>query len=124
MMANGSYRCRVFKLGPKATENLAFAVSPWFTCRVRADRGLQRLGEFGGPQRFVGLIFPDDAMREVFLGTLVLADERRALQYSQDEMRDVAGYLERVGPSRWRVIMPEPHFESQLDVMELVPLAP
>jgi hypothetical protein len=57
----------------------------------------------------------------VLLGTLVLGDERRALQYGQDATRDVAGYVERIGPARWRVIMPRPHFESQLDVMELVP---
>jgi len=57
----------------------------------------------------------------VFLGTLVFADEQRALQYGQDQQRDVAGYIERIGPNRWRLIMPAPHFESQLDVMELVP---
>jgi hypothetical protein len=53
----------------------------------------------------------------------VLGDETRALQYGQDETRDVAGYVERIGPNRWRLIMPKPHFESQLDVMELVPLS-
>ena len=37
--------------------------------------------------------------------------------------RDVAGYVERIGPDRWRLVMPKPHFESQLDVMELVPLS-
>ena len=35
--------------------------------------------------------------------------------------RDVAGYVERIGPSRWRLVMPQPHFESKVDVMELVP---
>jgi hypothetical protein len=51
----------------------------------------------------------------------VLGDERRALQYGQDEQRDVAAYVERIGPSRWRLLMPQPHFESRFDVMELVP---
>jgi hypothetical protein len=51
----------------------------------------------------------------------VLGDERRAMQYGEDETRDVAGYVERIGPARWRLVMPQPHFESQLDVMELVP---
>ena len=58
-----------------------------------------------------------------FLGTLVLGDETRALQYGQDETRDVAGYVERIGPARWRLVMPKPHFESTIDVMELVPAA-
>ena len=47
--------------------------------------------------------------------------KRRALQYGQDQQRDVAAYVERIGPNRWRLVMPAPHFESQLDVMELVP---
>jgi len=60
-------------------------------------------------------------MREVFLGTLVLGDEGRAMQYGRDPDRDVAGFVERIGPNRWRMLMPRPHFESQIDVLELVP---
>ena len=119
---NGMYRCRVIKLGAKDPGNLDFVSYPDFTCRVHAERQLQRLGKLGGSQRYLGLIFPGDAIRNVFLGTLVLGDERRALQYGQDEQRDVAGYVERIGPSRWRLLMPQPHFESKMDVMELVPL--
>lgn len=119
---NGIYRCRVIKLGAKPDSgSLAYVSTPAFECRVKADRGLQRLNKFDGSQRYVGLIFPGDAVREVFLGTLVLGDEMRALQYGQDELRDVAGYVERIGPARWRILMPKPHFESQFDLMELVP---
>jgi len=118
---NGMYRCRVIKLGAKDAGNLEFVSYPGFTCRVHAERQLQRLGKLSGSQRYVGLIFPGDAIRNVFLGTLVLGDERRALQYGQDEQRDVAAYVERIGPSRWRLVMPQPHFESRFDVMELVP---
>jgi hypothetical protein len=74
-----------------------------------------------GSQRYVGLIFPGDALRQVFLGTMVLGDERRAMQYGRDEERNVAGFVERIGPDRWRMLMPRPHFESQIDVLELVP---
>jgi hypothetical protein len=118
---NGMYRCRVIKLGAKDTGNLDYVSYPGFTCRIHAERQLQRLAKLTGSQRYLGLIFPGDAIRNVFLGTLVLGDERRALQYGQDEQRDVAGYIERIGPNRWRLIMPQPHFESRLDVMELVP---
>ena len=118
---NGMYRCRVIKLGAKDAGNLDYAAYGPFTCRVRQERELQRLGKLSGPQRYVGLIFPGDALRNVFLGTLVLADETRALQYRQDEQRDVAGYIERIGPARWRLLMPRPHFESEFDVMDLVP---
>jgi hypothetical protein len=120
---NGMYRCRVIKLGAKSKDLLDYVSYPAFTCRVRAERDLQRLSKLGGSQRYVGLIFPSDAMRQVFLGTLVLGDERRAMQYGEDEDRDIAGYIERIGPNRWRLLMPKPHFESQLDVMELVPMS-
>jgi hypothetical protein len=43
------------------------------------------------------------------------------MQYGRDSERDVAGYVERIGPNRWRLIMPRPAFESVMDVMELVP---
>jgi hypothetical protein len=121
-IANGIYRCRVIKIGAKSAGNLDYVSLPVSTCRVKPDHQLKRLGKLGGVQRYVGVVFPNDAIREVFLGTLVLGDERRALQYGQDETRDVAGYVDRIGPNRWRLIMPKPHFESQVDVMELVPL--
>lgn len=119
---DGLYRCRIVKVGPKAEGNLAYVAYPAFYCRVKAERGLQRFNKFGGSQRYVGLVFPGDQVREIFLGTLVLGDESRALQYGQDELRDIAGYIERIGPDRWRLVMPKPHFESELDVMELVPV--
>lgn len=118
---NGIYRCRVIKLGAKDPDNRSYASYGGFTCEVRQDRALQRLTKLSGPQRYVGLIFPNDAIRSIFLGTLALADETRALQYGQDQQRDVAGYVERISSDRWRLVMPRPHFESQLDVLELVP---
>lgn len=120
---NGMYRCRVIKLGAKAAGNLAYVAYPGFTCQLRPTHEVQRLDKLSGSQRYAGVVFPNDAVRKVFLGALVLGDENRALQYGQDETRDVAGYVERIGPNRWRLIMPKPHFESQLDVMELVPLS-
>lgn len=62
-------------------------------------------------------------MNQIFLGTLILGDETRVMQYGQDELRDVVGYVERIGPERWRIIMPKPSFELQFDVMELVPIS-
>nr|MBA2772304.1 DUF4893 domain-containing protein [Sphingomonas sp.] len=84
---------------------------------------VQSLTKLTGSQRQVGAVFPGDPLRQVFLGTLMLGDEARAMQYGLDEQRNVAGFVERIGPVRWRMVMPRPHFESQLDVMELVPNA-
>lgn len=120
-LPNGIYRCRVIKLGAKSEGMLDYVAYPGFSCRVRADNNLQRLEKLSGSQRYVGLIFPNHAMRQVFLGALVLGDETRAMQYGEDPGRNVAGYIERIGPNRWRLIMPKPQFESKLDVMELVP---
>lgn len=118
---NGTYRCRVIKLGAKSEGLLDYVSYPAFSCRIEPKNGLQEFAKLSGSQRQVGLIFPGDAMRQVFLGTLVLGDEQGAMQYGQDETRNVAGFVERIGPNRWRLVMPRPHFESQTDVMELIP---
>lgn len=120
-MPDGRYKCRVIKLGAKSEGLLDYIAYPAFTCVVGREGALQRLDKVSGSQRHVGILYGNDAMRQVFLGTLALGDETRAMQYGQDETRDVAGYLERVGPERWRLVMPYPHFESLTDVLELVP---
>jgi hypothetical protein len=118
---NGDYRCRVIKLGAKSEGLLDYVAYPDFLCRISQPIGRQRFDKLTGSQRYVGSIYPNDGLRQVFLGTLVLGDETSALQYGRDRQRDIAGYVERIGPSRWRMIMPRPHFESQMDVLELVP---
>ena len=120
---NGMYRCRVIKLGAKSEGLLDYVAYPQFSCRIRQERDLQGFAKLSGSQRHVGVIFPGDALRQVFLGTLILGDEARAMQYGRDRQRNLAGWVERIGPNRWRMIMPRPHFESQLDVMELVPVS-
>ena len=118
---NGLYRCRVIKLGAKSPGLLDYVTYPYFSCRVQQERELQGFAKLSGSQRPIGLIFPGDAVRQVFLGTLVLGDESRAMQYGRDQERDVAAFVEKIGPDRWRMLMPAPHFESRMDVMELIP---
>jgi hypothetical protein len=120
---NGMYRCRVIKVGAQTPSLLNYIAYPYFTCRIRQESDLQGFAKLSGSQRQVGLIFPGDALGQLFLGTLMLGDESGAMQYGRDTERDVAGFVERIGPSRWRMIMPKPHFESVMDVMELVPAA-
>ena len=103
---------------PACSITSAIPPSPAASARRRACK---RFAKLTGSQRQVGVVFPGDAMRQVFLGTVVLGDERRAMQYGRDEERDVAGFVERIGPGRWRMLMPEPHFKSQIDVLELIP---
>ena len=118
---NGDYRCRVIKLGAKRPGLLDYVAYPAFNCQIRQQRQLQGFAKLGGSQRPVGVIFSGDALRQVFLGTLVLGDESRAMQYGRDPDRDLAGFVERIGPARWRMVLPRPAFESTLDVIELIP---
>lgn len=117
---DGLYRCRLIKLGAKVPGLLDYIAYPAFTCRVETQRR-RHFAKLTGSQRVMGIIFPDSPLRDVLLGTLVLGDEQRALQYGVDENRDIAGFVERIGDRRWRVVLPAPHFESKLDVIELVP---
>ena len=111
------------KVGAKSAGLLDFVAYPYFNCRVQQEGEVQSFAKLSGSQRQVELIFPNDPLRQVFLGTLMLGDEARAMHYGIDQERDVAGFVERIEPNRWRLIMPWPHFESQMDVMELVPAA-
>jgi uncharacterized protein DUF4893 len=117
---NGEYRCRVIKVGAKSEGLLNFIAYPGFRCRIEQGKA-QRFTKLTGSQRQVGLIYPGDKFRSIFLGAMVLGDERQAYQYGVDPERDLAGWVERIGDRRWRVVFPYPHYESTLDVIELVP---
>jgi hypothetical protein len=132
----GDYRCRVVKLGGQSPEVPDYVAYGPFTCRLGpaaavagtaaapagpGDAGAVPFAATGGLQRPVGRLFPDTPRRLMFLGTLQLGDEQGVLRYGHDKERDVAGLLQRIGERRWRLVLPRPHFESTLDVVELVP---
>ncbi len=117
----GDYRCRIIKLGAKGEGLLDYIAYPAFTCRASPQGQVLRFAKLTGSQRPVGTIYPGDAMRSVFLGTLVLGDEGQMMRYATDPERDVVGWVERIGPAKWRIIFPEPRFESLTDIMEMVP---
>lgn len=123
-LPDGLYRCRTIKLGAQRLGMRDYVAYPPVTCRVRAEGALQSFAKLGGAQRHVGLVYPGDSMRQVLLGTLVLGDETRSLTYGRDSDRDLAGWVERIGPARWRVVLPAPRLESLTDIIELVPIAP
>lgn len=117
----GNYRCRTIKVGGKTEDMLDYVAYPPFQCRIRYEDGLMAFAKLNGSQRPIGLILPYSGNRMVFLGTLQLGDETRALQYGRDRERDLAGLVERVGERKWRLVLPYPHFESTIDILELVP---
>ena len=117
----GEYQCRVIKLGAKSQGLLDYVSYPPFTCRIRPEDGILAFAKLTGSQRPIGHFLAHSPQRMVFLGTLQLGDEARALEYGHDRERDMAGFLERIGERRWRLILPYPAFESTIDVLELVP---
>ena len=116
----GDYRCRVIKLGSKGAGGLAYVSYPSFMCRIDDEGGVASFKKLTGSQRPVGVIL-GNAQRLVFLGTLVLGDERLPLDYGRDRERDMIGAVEALPDGRWRLILPYPHYESMIDVIELVP---
>lgn len=117
----GIYRCRTLKIGGQSNAMLDYVAYPWFDCRIRMENGFMSFTKLSGSQRPIGLLLPYVGQRMVFLGTLQLGDESRALQYGRDRERDMAGVIERIGEEKWRLVFPYPHFESTIDVLELVP---
>lgn len=121
----GLYRCRSLKLGAADAADPGFVVGPAAACRVDARGALRRFRRLDGVQRPVGRIYDGEAgtARAVFLGTLALGDERRAIGYGLDRGRDMIGAFERLPDGRWRLLLPSPRFDSLFDVIELVPEA-
>lgn len=117
----GNYRCRVIKLGARGTAMVEFTRYPDAVCAIAPRGGGTRFDVLGGPQRPTGTLYPDRDTRAIFIGTLVIGDERGAMTYGRDAARDQVGYVERVEERRWRLVLPRPRYESVLDVIEIVP---
>ena len=118
----GDYTCRTLKLGSRSGGALDFIAYPAFRCRVSPGRdGAVQFAKLSGSQRPVGRLYPEHEHRQIFLGTMQLSDERQVLSYGRDTQRNMAGIVERVGARQWRILFPYPHFESTIDVIELVP---
>jgi len=118
----GAYRCRTVKLGSQGGEQgLGYVVYGWFACRIeQTPRGL-KFSKLTGSQRPAGLLFPGNDRQMILLGSLALAEEPAANSYGQRPDRDLIAVLERIGDRRWRLVLPWPQAESNLDVIELIP---
>jgi hypothetical protein len=117
----GDYRCRTIKIGAKSPGLLEYVAYPAFSCRIGAGEESRDFAKLTGSQRPIGRLFVENDRRMVFLGTLQLGDEQGTLRYGHDVERAMAGVFERVGERRWRLVFPYPHYESVVDVLELIP---
>lgn len=117
----GNYRCRTVKLGAQGDGGLGYVVYGWFACRIeRTDAGLKFV-KLTGSQRPSGLLFPEDDRHMVFLGSMALSSEPAARSYGLNPERDMIALVERIGERRWRLVIPWPTHESNLDLIELLP---
>lgn len=119
----GPYLCRVVKLGTQG-KSRAFAAYKPFACYIEAEGALLTIVKQSGSQRPAGRLWPDGDTRLVFLGAMERDQERAPPAYAADPDRDLAGYVERVAPFRWRLVVPWPQLDSKLDVLELIPIPP
>lgn len=118
----GDYRCRTVKLGSQVGEDgLGYVVYGWFACRIEQTPAGLKFTKLTGSQRPSGLLFPEDDQRMVLLGSMALASDPPANSYGQTPDRDLIAVLERIGERRWRLVLPWPQNESNLDLIELVP---
>jgi hypothetical protein len=117
----GTYRCRVFKLGAVGVAVHQFTAYTARPCTISLQDGATHVRIDGTAQRPEGTLYADTPSRGVFIGTMMFADEGKALDYGLDVKRNMIGYIERIGAKRWRLVFPWPHYESQLDVIEMVP---
>ena len=117
----GFYSCRVIKLGAKTAGHDDYVAYPAHRCQVRPSGSVTKLVELNGLQNPSGKLYQDGPSRVVFLGTMILGDEVKAIAYGRDADRDIVGIVQRVEPKRWRMIMPQPAWESLADVLELTP---
>ena len=120
----GSYNCRLIKLGKTGAKGVAFERFKPFFCYVEVEDELLTIVKQTGTQRPAGRLWEDDKPdRLIFLGSLALGDEQQPVAYGEDPKRDMAGVLERIGPFRWRLVIPWPRGTAKLDVFELTPVA-
>jgi hypothetical protein len=119
----GSYNCRLIKLGKSTLKSKSFESFKPFFCYVEVEDNLLTIVKQTGSQRPAGRLWEDDdPNRLVFLGSLALGNEDQPLAYGDDPKRNMAGVLERIGPFRWRLVIPWPQSTSKLDVFELTPV--
>lgn len=119
--APGTYRCRAVKLGTNTPGGPGYLEYPWFRCTIELTPGGDLiLTKASGSQRTRGLLYPDTDRRLIFIGAQAWGmDETGFPRYGRQPIRDQVGVFERIGPDRWRLVIPWPKVDSKLEILEL-----
>lgn len=117
----GDYRCRSVRMGSRGSGGLDYVAYPFFRCTVELTSGGDLiLTKAAGSQRTRGLLYPDTDRRLIYVGAQAWGDQEQGFpRYGQMRQRDQVGVFERIGSNRWRLVIPFPKQEAQIDLLEL-----
>lgn len=118
----GLYACSVTKLDGNPAGGLPYIAYPAFRCRVTVEGDRRHFTKLTGSQRTIGWLYEAGARHSIYLGSLMYGYEDKLVPYGKTAERDQAAVVQRIGAKRWRMVFPYPHYESKVDVMELVPV--
>ena len=122
--APGAYRCRTVKMGARTDGGraapTAMDVGDFAPCTITAKGSLSWFEQAGGMQRVGGTLYPDGD-RLVFLGSKALKGEMGVMAYGSDASRDQVGVMRSIGDARWRLELPWPMWQSNLEIIEIRP---
>ncbi len=115
----GDYQCRTIKLGGLGPS----IIYDWFSCEIFPEEAALLLTKTSGSQRFFGRLFTAGAGL-AYRGASHYGYENEIRFYGDEADRDQVGCLSNIAGERGHLILelPEPVFESQHDVIELVRL--
>jgi len=119
----GSYRCRTITIAPAASSRASYRVEQPQFCHVGVEAELLSFTKQTGSRRPGGYLYEAGDARSVFIGAS--ATGRRAVPppYNSVPGENVAGIVERVGPFRYRLVVPWPRGGGIIEVVELIPAA-
>ncbi|MBN8830227.1 MAG: DUF4893 domain-containing protein [Sphingomonadales bacterium] len=121
----GSYHCRLVRIGAAQGREPAFRAFPDFFCHIRGDRSDSLFfTKQTGTELPGGWLHADGDRRFVLTGAKQYRVGGEPLVYGSEPDRDVVGVAERIGPFRWRLVLPWRGAQAGLDVYELTPVAP
>ncbi|HEX7855408.1 MAG TPA: DUF4893 domain-containing protein [Sphingobium sp.] len=119
----GSYRCRLVKLGPGSGREPSVRSFPDYFCYIRGEKDNElSFSKQTGTELPGGWLHKDGDRRLVLTGARQRTPGDNSLAYGKEPARDVVGVIERIGPFRWRLVMPWRDAGTGLDVYELTPV--
>jgi len=119
----GSYHCRLVKIGAAGGREPSFKSFPEFFCYVRGDSADSLFfAKQTGSELPGGYLHTDGDRRLVLTGARQHGATQEPLTYGSEPGRDLVGVMERIGPFRWRLVLPWRDGKDGLDIYEMTPV--